>query len=151
MASEIERLEKNYIALLGAIPYLTTAQGGTILGAADAATLLDLTTLSPPAAVVVFNSEIAQRNEIVGGALQQTSMEWSIFLVAPSFGAEVEGRLGSTGVYQMIDDALAALEGKVISLDETAKVFYVRTRRYNVTGNAVVYELVVRNAYLRKA
>jgi hypothetical protein len=149
MASEIERLEKNIAALLAAVPYLTAANGGTILGAGDVKSLLDLTTQMPPAAIIVFNGEIATKNETIGATLQASTMEWSIFVVAESYAVAGEGRLGTVGAYQMIDDVLATLEGKLISLVEVARLFYVRSRRYNVTTNAVIYEMVFRNAYLR--
>jgi hypothetical protein len=150
MASEVERLEKNIAALLQAVPYLASANGGTILAAGDVKSLLDLTTQTPPAAILVFNGEVATRNETIGNATQATTMEWSIFLVAQSYATDEEGRLGATGAYQMIDDVLAALEGETISLVQAAKLFYVRSRRYNVTANAVIYEMVFRCAYLRE-
>lgn len=147
MASEIERLESNYIALLQAISYLMEAEGGTIVAAAEAATLFDMSTLSSPAAVVVFNGEVARTNEALrDGAIQQSEMEWSIFLKAQSFAVAGEGRIGA---YQMVDDVILAVQGKTLSLVPPSKPFYVRSRRYDLTANSVIYEVVFRNPFVR--
>jgi len=150
MTSIIESLESNYTSLLSGISYLASASGGTVVAAADAATLLDIMTISPPFAVIVFNGEIAGPSDRVGtGAVQQTEMEWSFFLGASSFAADGEGRLGTVGIYQMIDDVIAAVDGRALSLAPLAKAFYKRARRYNITPNLVIYEVVFRNQFVR--
>ena len=147
MPSHLETLETKYTVLLDAIPYLLPAAGGTIIAAADAATLFDLTTLIAPAAVVAFDGEIATSSETIrDGAIQQSSMEWSIFVVASSFASAGEGRIGA---YQMVDDVIAAVQGKTLSLDPPAKPFYVRSRRYNLTANTVIYQVTFRNQFTR--
>jgi hypothetical protein len=150
MASELERLGNNLVALLQAIPYLTTAQGGTILMAADPKPVLDFSNLTPPWALLIFDDENAAKNDVLGGAFQQSAMVWSIFVGAQSFSLAGEGTLGPVGVYQMIDDVIAAVDGKVISLVPIAKAFYVRCRRYNTLANAVIYQMAFRNAFSRE-
>jgi hypothetical protein len=108
MASEIERLEKNIAALLAAVPYLAAANGGTILAAGDVKSLLDLTTQTPPAAIIVFNGEVATKNETIGNATQAID---DGMVDLPRRG-KLRGRRRrsarcTVGAYQMIDDVLA--------------------------------------------
>jgi len=151
MPGELQRLETNYTELLEAVSYLTEAEGGTIIAGADPSLLLNFGGLVTPFAVVVFNGESAAPTSAIRevGALQQTDMEWSIFLGASSFATSGEGRLG-TGIYQMIDDVIAAVQGKTLSVEPPARPFYVRSRRFNITANQIVYEVVFRNQFLRE-
>lgn len=151
MTAHIELLRTNYLALLGGISYL--ADGGTITAAADPGMMLNITNISPPFALLVFNGEVAKTPTAIreAGAIQQTEMEWSVFIGKESFSATGEGILGTTGIYQMIDDVIDALQGAVVYSDPPARPFYVRSRRYSITPNLVIYEVVVRNAFTREA
>jgi hypothetical protein len=147
MAGDIQRIETNYRALLEAVPYLDSAE---IRGASEVTNLLRFSNLSPPAATVVFNGERARPDAALGDiTVQESEMEWSIFITASSFGIEGEGRSGDVGIYQMIDDVLEAVNGKLLTVTPTSVAYYVSSRRFDLSANNVTYEMVFRNAYIR--
>ncbi len=76
--------------------------------------------------------------------------QWSIFVLAKSFTDDGEGRLGSQGAYQMIDDIHAALAGYGFDgLD--SKLFYFGANRFKVIDGRVIYEMTFRHHMIRLA
>lgn len=148
MAGEIEQLEDAYCSLLGAISYLQSANGGQILGGADIDPLLKFANISAPAAIVICDGEKATGPKSNSG-VQETAPEWSIFLIASSFSLEGEGRSGSVGIYQMIDDVYAAVHWKVLMNDPPARAVYTGFRRFDLGANSVVYQMTFRNTFVR--
>jgi len=153
MPSNIEQLEALIVAQLKTVSYLAPNAGGTVRGVADIKTFLDLTTLEPPTAIVVFDGEKAGKDETIGRVTQQTTWYWTLYLVASSFGTDGEGRLGATGAYQMVDDVVAALEGFTLTIppdSNTTKLIYIGAARFNVEDTAVIYEVRFRHQFLRQ-
>jgi hypothetical protein len=141
MSSNIETVEQDIVTLLQGISYLATAAGGTAKGASDPKTFFTFAnSIAPPAAIVVFDGEKATENKAIGASIQESQMYWTIYLVAASFSIESEGRLGTTGAYMMVDDVIAALEGKIVNTSpHVSKLMYVSSERFDVTDVSVVY------------
>jgi hypothetical protein len=150
VASSIETVEANIVTLLQGITYFDptmSSDPGTVRGVSDIKTFLDLTTVPPPAAIIVFDGEKAKHEEVIGASIQQTTFFWSIFLMAASFGGQNENRVQ---IYQMIDDVVDALEGQLVGpIPTMSKLFYVGSARYQVLDTAVVYESRWRHQFVR--
>ncbi len=149
MASVIEQVEADIVTALQTISYFDptmTPSPGTVRGVSDIATFLDITTVAPPAAIIVFDGEKAKPNEVIGYSLQETMFHWTIYLISAGFGGDNENRAQA---YQMIDDTVDALEGVIVSTDPAAKLFYVGASRDRVLPEAVVYQSRWRHAFTR--
>jgi hypothetical protein len=144
-------LQNEYVELIQAVSYLA---GDKTQGAADIQSVMDFMGVPTPWARVVFDGESAEAPQGIGdNPVQQTRQDWSIFVGADGF--DLAGQQATTenayGVYQMVDDVIAAVVGKPLSLNPAAKPFLVRSGRHAMTANAVVYRIVVRNSYVRQA
>jgi hypothetical protein len=111
-----------------------------------------MTSTTPPSAIVVFDGEKAGKWETIGRTLQQTTFFWTLYLCASSFGTDTEGRLGTQGAYQMIDDAIAKLEGFPITTPDGQqdKLVYIGAARYHVGDTVVIYESRWRHQFVRQ-
>ncbi len=153
MSSVIETIESAIITLAQGISYLSPSAGGTLRGVADIRTFMDITTVAPPGVIVVFDGERATEDMAIGGAVQQTELHWTFYVIAQSFGGDGEGRVGTVGAYQMIDDLIEALEGKEIYVDNVLmKLFYkgaIRAMNPAQSPSVVIYEVKFRHQYQR--
>ncbi len=148
--STISAVEAAIVAQLQAgVPALSANAGGTVRGVADVQMFIDLTTLEPPAAIVVFDGEKARPDMTIGKATQQTDLYWAIYLVASSFGTDSEGRVTA---YNLIDNVVTALEGFAINIPSliSTKMLYVGAARYHVGDEVVIYESRWRHQFLRQ-
>lgn len=150
MASVIETVETQLVTLVSTIPYFATEVGGSVRGVTDIHTFLELSTVPSPSAIAMFDGEKADDNVTIGHSTQKTSMHWSIFLIASSFSAASEGRIGSVGTYQMLDDVVSAVEGQLVALpNENTKFMYLGAEFFGVNKTQVVYRSRWRNEYIR--
>lgn len=152
MSSNIETVETAIVGLMSTISYLQEANGGTVRGVSDIKTFMELSTVATPAGIVMFEGEQASPNLTIGRTTHETELHWAIYHVASSFSSSSEGRTGVTGALQMIDDAIGALLGQIISLPgENVKLFYKGAERFGVSGTQVVYTSHWRHAYIRSS
>jgi hypothetical protein len=130
-----------------ALTYLNTCRG-----VSDIKTFLTFETVVTPGVVVVFDGESAStKNLNIGGAVQQTELVWSIYVLGENFDDAGSGRIG---VYTIIDDVINTLEGAVVTPanGSSSKLFYLRTNRVGVTGSsAIVYQVQFRCQSIVKA
>lgn len=147
MAAIIETMEQAIVARLRTISYVEDARG-----VADAKSFLDVTTFAPPAIFVVFAGERAGKNEVIGATLQETTFLWKLYVIAHSFAPSAEGRLGTQGAYQMLEDVVGKLEGWIVDKSvTTSKMLLVGSQLYNVQDTSVAYEMTWRCNFIRQA
>lgn len=154
MPAEIQAIESALVALAQAVPYLATS----VIAGADPRMMLSFGSpdIIAPAVVVVFQGErVSDGNgpggvQAYGGSTAQSVMEWSLYAISTSFATDGEGRLGDQGCYQMVDDLIAAIDGRLVSADPDAKAFYVGCRRYDLNDSRIVYEISFRNQFIRQ-
>ncbi len=149
MTSQISTVAANYVTLLETVSSLQTANGGLVFSVADPTPVLKFETISAPAGILVFDGEQAGKDMAIGGTVQRTDMAWSVFLLAASFDTRGQGVEGDTGIYQLIDDVLTAVNGRVVDMNPVARAFYVSCRRFEVLQNVVVYQMRFRNQFIR--
>ena len=145
MASNIERIEGNFAALLEAVPQLEDR----IIRGADPRIVLEWAKIPPPSAVIVFDAEDPAREVSAQSGVLQTGMRWSIYVVAASFAIEGEGRLGNEGAYQLVDDVIAAVHWQPLSIGPDARAVYNGAERHDVDTGRVVYRTRWRCQFLR--
>ncbi len=146
MAAHIENMEIAIVNRVREIAYLDTVRA-----IADPKMFLSVETMPPPAVLVVFDGERAGRDETIGHVLQQTQLLWKTYIIANSFGQSAEGRLGTHGAYQIIEDVIDKLEGFLVDDDvTTSKMLLVGTSMVNVSELTVIYEMIWRNNFIRE-
>lgn len=149
--SVIETVESAIVTQLKTLDAFDPNTGAVVRGVSDIATFINLTTLEPPSAIVVFDGEKAKPDMTIGKVTQETQMFWTIYLVASSFGTDGEGRLG---IYEMIDEVSASdgLEGFVIDFPGVikTKLTYIGSARFQVADTVVIYEARFRHQFLRQ-
>ena len=105
----------------------------------DANMFLGMETAIAPAAITVFDGETAGPNKHLGGAMQEVTLQWSIYLLTQNFALTGEVPEGEVGAYALIDSVFAALEGYGVSLAPISKLYYVGTALHTVLPNTVIY------------
>ncbi len=124
---------------------------GECRGINNVASVMTLASMTTPSALVAFAGESASESPMaIGDPSARLEWRWSIFVVAKSFTDEGEGRLGTLGAYQLIDDIFDALQGYGFSGTET-RLFYVGARRFRVIDGRVLYEMTFRHHMIRQA
>lgn len=155
---EVTTIGTNILALLGAITYLQTANGGTLKRATDPKQLKDFSIYAPPFAILVPDGETVQGENLnVGGAYFETMLHWSLYLGASSFALEGEGTtggsvIGDPGIEAMIDDVTAKLMGQNVGIPAVASKMFPGNpfhRRFAMTTSAVVWQMQWRNQWRR--
>jgi hypothetical protein len=156
--SDISLNENAILALLSAaVPYLLTANGGTLVAVGDPALALLWQHYTPPAAVLAFSGSVLKQTDskVIGQAVFEEFNHWELYLIAASFGPQGEGRTAQLGTdpdaYKMIGDARAALYGKTSMNSPIAVKVYPANPpvvRWHVEDSRVVYKLALRTNWL---